>query len=352
MKKIYSMLVLAAAAMAGCSQSEVVEQASDAQTGRIGFATHVNKGTRAITSDNFSQFKVYGSYTQSGSTNRTVVFSDVTVNKGTDNSWSYGTGSDLRYWIDGANYNFAGYAIDGNVLPGGASANYRDNRYLNITNFLANGANQYDLVYAAPASVTAKAEGNSAVAMEFRHALSRIMLQFLNSFPAGYTIEVQDAKVVNVRDKGNFYGSVFETNVGNPWVKEDGIYQEPTRSTTTPEIPMDIKETEHAAVGAYLTTKEAYVIPFKYEQANVKVQFHLYVYRPDGGKAFDNIYTATMPIPNWEMSHQYRYTLDLTGSSAGLQPIEFTASVGDWDAITELEFDKIDTGVVDPVVEG
>lgn len=351
MKKSVLFLALAAAAMTGCSQSEVVEQASDAQTGRIGFSTHVNKGTRAIDNDNFSQFTVFGSYTQSGSANRTVVFSDVKVKKEAD-GWSYGTGSDLRYWIEGATYNFAGYAIDGNTLPGGASANYRDNQYLNITNFLANGDNQYDLVYAAPAAITAKAEGNSAVAMEFKHALSRIMLRFKNSFPAGYTIEIQNAKVVNVRDKGNFYGSVFETKVGNPWVKEDGAYKEPFRSTTTPEIPMGIKETEKAAVDTYLTTEEAYVIPFKYEQANVKVQFHLYVYRPDGEKAFDNIYTATMPIPNWEMSHQYRYTLDLTGSAAGLQPIEFTASVGDWDAITELEFDKIDAGVVDPVVEG
>lgn len=336
MKKIYSMLVLAAAAMTGCSQSEVVEQASDAQTGRISFATHVNKGTRAITSDNFSQFKVYGSYTMPNSEQRISIFNSQTVTKSND-GWTYAaTDNDLRYWIETAIYKFAAYGIDDNVLPSGANANYNGNQYLNFTGFLCNGANQKDLVYATYGPYTAVATGNPVVAMNFKHVLSRIQFVFKNSFPAGYQIKVTDFKVVNVRDKGNFYGSVFEANGANPWVNPNsttGDYTVPDRSVARPEIAMNFPTGgDVAASGASATTEAAYVIPFAYTSANVHLVFHLAVTRMVDDQEvaiFDKIYNAQLQ-PEWIMAHQYRYTIDLTGSEAGLEPIEFSGTVGDW----------------------
>lgn len=335
MKKSVLFLALAAAAMTGCSQSEVVEQASDAQTGRIGFSTHVNKGTRAIDNDNFSRFTVYGSYTMPSSEQRISIFNSQAVTK-TGDAWTYGTENDLRYWIEGATYNFAAYGIDDNALPTGTNANYNNSRYLNFTGFLCNGANQKDLIYATYGPYTAVATGNPVAAMNFKHVLSRIQFVFKNSFPAGYQIKVSDFKVVNVRDKGNFYGSVFEANGTNPWVNPNataGDYTDPERSVARPEIAMSFPTGDDvAASGASATTGSAYVIPFAYTSANVHLEFRLAVTRTVDGQEiaiFDKTYNAQLQ-PEWVMGHQYRYTIDLTGSEVGLEPIVFSGTVGEW----------------------
>lgn len=357
MKKSVLFLALAAAAMTGCSQSEVVERASDAQTGRIGFSTHVNKGTRAIDNNNFSQFTVFGSYTMPTSEQRITIFNGQDVKKDAD-KWTYAaTDNDLRYWIETATYNFVAYGIDDNTLPAGANANYRDNRHLNFTGFLCNGANQKDLVYAAPKAHTALAEGNPVVAMDFKHVLSRIQFVFKNSFPEGYKIKIDGFKVVNVRDKGNFYGSVFEANGVNPWVNPNAgadEYTAPERSVARPEIAMSFPTGgDVAESGASATTGTAYVIPFAYTEANVHLEFHLAVTRVEGQEEvaiFDKTYNAQM-MPEWVMGHQYRYTIDLTGSEVGLEPIEFSGTVGDWSDWEDENAGSIETGHLPAVLE-
>ncbi|MDE5707043.1 MAG: fimbrillin family protein [Alistipes sp.] len=349
MKKIYFLLAVAAMTMTGCSQSEVVERASDAQTGRINFASHVNKGTRAIDNASFDQFTVFGSYAMPTSEKRITVFNSQAVKKSGD-GWTYAaTDNDLRYWVKDGAYNFAAYGIDDNTLPAGTNANFRDDRYLNLTGFLSNGANQKDLVYAATAH-TALETGNPVVAMEFKHVLSRISFVFKNSFPEGYTIKIDKFKVVNVRDKGNFYGSVFETNGTNPWVNPNpttGEYETPERSAGRPEIAMNFPtDGESAASGQSATTEAAYVIPFAYTEANVHLEFHLAVTRTEGDQEiaiFDKTYNAQLK-PEWVMGHQYRYTIDLTGSEVGLEPIVFSGTVGDWSDWEDVDAGSIEAG--------
>lgn len=348
MKQFYLTLALAAMAMTGCSQSEVVERGSDAQTGRINFASLVNKGTRAIDNDSFDRFTVFGSYTMPSSEKRMTIFNNETVTK-SGSGWTYGTSEDdLRYWIEDGKYTFAAYGIDGNALPAGANANFRDDRYLNITGFLCNGANQKDLVY-AKAEHTATAQGNPVVAMEFKHVLSRISFVFKNSFPKGYKIEIDNFKVVNVRDRGNFYGSVFGST-DNPWVNPNpqaGEYTEPERSAGRPEIAMSFPTDGNSALsGQSATTQPAYVIPFAYTEANVHIEFHLTVTRAVGDQEvaiFDKTYNAQLK-PEWIMSRQYRYTVDLTGSQVGLEPIVFSGTVGDWSDWEDLNGGNISAG--------
>lgn len=351
MKKIYFMAALAGMTMIGCSQSEIMEVATDAQTGRIGFASHVNKGTRAIDNASFDQFTVFGSYKMPSSEARITIFNSQAVTKSAD-GWKYAaTDNDLRYWIKDGTYNFAAYGVDDHALPTGTNANFLDDRYLNFTGFLCNGANQKDLVYATKEYGPALETGNPVVAMEFKHVLSRIAFAFKNSFPQGYQIEIDNFKVVNVRDKGNFYGSVFEAHGTNPWVNPNPTgneYTTPERSSGRPEIAMGFPTGgSHAASGATITTEPAYVIPYTYTEANVHIEFHLSVVRELEGqetaKIFDKTYNAQLK-PEWLMGHQYRYTIDLSGSEIGLEPIKFSGSVGDWEDWEDIEAGKIDTG--------
>ena len=351
MKKTYLMLALAGMTMIGCSQSEIMEVGADAQTGRINFASLVNKGTRAIDNATFNQFTVFGSYKMPTSEARITIFNSQTVTKSGD-EWKYAaTDNDLRYWIKDGIYNFAAYGIDGNTLPTGANANFLGDRYLNFTGFLCNGANQKDLVYAVNEYGPALETGNPVVAMEFKHVLSRISFVFKNSFPQGYQIEIDNFKVVNVRDKGNFYGSVFEANGANPWVNPNPTgseYTTPERSSGRPEIALGFTaDGASAASGASVTTEPAYVIPFAYTEANVHIEFHLSVVREaadqETTKIFDKTYHAQLK-PEWVMGHQYRYTIDLSGSEIGLEPIKFSGTVGDWSGWEDIDAGKIDTG--------
>lgn len=356
MKKFYLIPAFAVVMMTGCSQSEIVEQAHDAQTGLISFSTHVNKGTRAISNDSFDKFFVYGSYKMPDSEKRIVIFNNEDVNKSGED-WTYAsTNNDLRYWIDTANYSFAAYGVDDDALPTGARANYKDDQYLNITGFLCNDVNQKDLVYTT-ASRTATATDNPTVAMNFRHVLSRIKFAFKNSFPEGYKIKISSFKVVNVRDKGNFYGSVFEANSGNPWVNPNaatGDYTEPDRSVNSPEIGVGFSDNNDVADSGKEAESDAYyVIPFTYRAANVHLEFNLAVTKiADGTEIgiFDKKYEVHM-TPKWETGHQYRYTIELSGSQVGLDPIKFSGTVSDWTDWANENAGNIETGNLPSVTE-
>ena len=105
MKKSMFLLGLAVAALASCTNEEVVN-VTDQQTGVIGFAgSGLNNITKADlgTQDNpFTSFQVYGGYATNGS-----LFNGTTVSGSVGSTWSY---SPLQYWVDGEDYKFAAYA--------------------------------------------------------------------------------------------------------------------------------------------------------------------------------------------------------------------------------------------------
>ena len=104
-----------ALALAGCTQSEVLNISSDRA---IGFDAYTGKGTRVVSdiigggsSSGFNKFIVYGSYANSEG-QKTVVFNGVEVSyttSGTKSSWTY---ANEQYWQNG-DYKFVAYS-DGN----------------------------------------------------------------------------------------------------------------------------------------------------------------------------------------------------------------------------------------------
>lgn len=351
MKKVllFSAAILA---LSSCSNTDVLEEGNIQQTNAIGFQTLVNKESRAITVDNFDQFLVYGSYKVAGSDVSMQLFNGVPVTK-SGNSWTY---TDTRYWIEGGTYTFSAYAVDDDALPSGANANFRDSKYLNITNFRCDESVQKDLVYARIVSYgPARATGNPVQSLNFEHVLARIQFKFENQFPADYNVKVADLEVINVRNYGNFYGSQFYSETVNCWVKPDGQgitdeYTVPTRypnDQAKPTVKPALSDANATiASGSSATTDFAYVIPYKYSDANVKISFHIFVTRTVGAETvnvFDKVLTASI-CPEWKMSHSYCYTIGLSGNSSGLDPIVFSGSVEDWNPVEEGEKVNIDAG--------
>ena len=155
MKKSLSLIAVAAMSLTACTQSDVIEE-SVQSSNAIGFNTMVNKGSRAIESNTFKQFNVYGNYYYGSTSAAPVeVFTGTSVtreNTADGTPWTY-TGK--RYWIKDANYYFSAYAIDGGTIEKGTPVYTKDDsgKYtFSISDFICDHTQQKDLVYAAAGS--------------------------------------------------------------------------------------------------------------------------------------------------------------------------------------------------------
>lgn len=320
MKKVIFMLAAGALALSSCSETEVIEQG--VQSNAIGFTNHVGKGTRAITNDDFKQFFVYGSYTKSPSNTPVIVFSGQEVNKGTD-GWTY---SPVRNWIPGATYTFAAYATDnGATLPGkDARANYGTEGnacYLNLANVEIDGAenHQVDIVYAKTGTYTGKESGNSEVALEFKHILSRLDFTFQSALPKDFKAVISKAHLVSVRNIGLFNG-------------EDLLWENVDRTVAVKDVPeIQLSITDGELTGEKnVTTGYAYVIPFNYTVKNVGIKFNITITDSQNNVITDNKEVSAYWAPKWAKNNTYSYKVIINGSAAGLEPIKFTGSVENW----------------------
>lgn len=328
MKKVIFMLAAGAIALSSCSETEVIEQG--VQTNAIGFTNHVSKGSRAITTDNFDHFKVYGSYTLSGSDKPVDIFSGgQDVNK-VEGKWTY---SPTRNWIKDATYTFAAYAVDkGAALPG--RANYGSEidgnaYYLNLAEVVIDGGNghQLDIVYAKPdKEYVGKDKGNEIVALEFKHILSRLDFTFKSELPDGFNAEISNVRLVSVRNTGLFDGKDLAWKNVDRTVAVDLV-----APIQLGIIGNDGKLEKEKPV----TTGYAYVIPFEYTVKNVGIRFNIKITdsRSDDATIIDKDVSAYW-APQWAKNNTYSYTIIINGTAAGLEPIEFTGSVADWETGT------------------
>lgn len=342
MKKVllFSAAILA---LSSCSNTDVLEEGNIQQTNAIGFQTLVNKESRALSNGSFNDFYVYGSYYKSGNENNKIaIFNGERVTKGgtqqdtetgTNTGWGYvGT----RYWINGAMYKFYGYSCEnrevGKVTVNGndvtTRANYIDGEF-NLVDYISDKNHQHDLVFASSNLIEGKETGNQPVSFSFKHILSKLRVNFVNKYPAGYTLTISNVKVSNIRNKGKFYGSIDTPSWGNE--------TEVDREGTTPEL--GLKFGDNASVelrnvegGDQINAQTGwgYVIPFAYKSANVDIVFDLKVVGPLGGDPIIDRRIAGQWRPTWEQSIGYSYKVTLTGGESGLEPIKF--GVEPWDA--------------------
>lgn len=367
MKKSIFFLAAGAMAFTACTSEEVIEE-SMLQTNAIGFQSVVGKEAREILTDDFSNFFVYGYYTKEGEVAGTTavvgVFNDKLVSK-KDGAWSY---SDTRYWVPDASYFFYAYSCDNqNTAQGVASFNQtgqtKEARRLTLENFRSDNTHKHDLVFAAnegmgsngilgKESSTSGTPANAAVSFKFSHILSRVRITFKSGFAAGYQLKISNVRIENIRNVGDFTPEIGNDgmllvkengSLGGKWTGNDeGLPERKvanadevpfldfdiakvgdiTRDIATAAVPAQGENAAVAAVDAL--TVPGYVIPCAYKEANVKLVFDVLVMDAAGTQVYAQTIAGTW-TPEWKLGTAYNYNITITGTAAGLEPINFVA---------------------------
>lgn len=348
MKKSLSLIAVAAMSLTACTQSDVIEE-SVQSSNAIGFNTMVNKGSRAIESNTFKQFNVYGNYYYGSTSAAPVeVFTGTSVtreNTADGTPWTY-TGK--RYWIKDANYYFSAYAIDGGTIEKGTPVYTKDDsgKYtFSISDFICDHTQQKDLVYAAAGSFDSPIKGkdtqNDVVPFAFKHVLSRLDFVFKTNFPKDFKVTISKVTVQDVRNKATFTGKQYAVGAA---VTADavGAWSEPTRDPVSPYISVPFEEGANMTIDNTVTdglrSGFVYVIPFHYKTLadggkGVAIQFNILVKDPSDNEVI-NKQIAGRWRPMWDMNKTYTYTVNINGEASGLEEIQFSGSVGDWETGT------------------
>lgn len=301
MKKSLFLLGVAVAALASCTNEEVVN-VTDQQTGIISFAgSGLNNITKAdMDRTTLTSFQVYGGYAENGS-----VFNDTPVNGSVGSTWAY---TPLQYWVDGEDYKFAAYAP---ANAASASWDYTNGLTLTVTD-----AGSYDLVYDDASYDNVVASSQGAVSLTFRHLLSKIAFKFtLDNTLAGLDVTLQNFSV----------GSSIEMN--GKWVA--GTQGTADQSSTGSYTDFSTAQTVDATDG--LTTTAWYVIP----QTLGTITITANAVASDGVNTIkEGKVTAMLPtttISAWVGGNYYLYTAELSidniidpeNPGAEVYPIEF-----------------------------
>lgn len=335
MKKHLFYLAFGAMTLTACTSEEVVD-VSPTQGNVIGFENVVNKNSRAVEGDldatSFDNFLVYGYYTKEDMTTPIQIFNGVPVSK-VNNKWNY---DGVRYWIPNCTYFFYAYSCADIALTTGkgtptltlANETTVDGRALAIMSYLCDGTHQHDLVYAERENVIATEKDNPKVAFEFKHALCKIKAVFSTDFPEGYKVKVSNVKISNFDNYADFYAGT-------------GAWKN-FRSENDPTTALPVDENNNimtSSTGSTVETSEIFVIPKKYNNYEF-VQLHFSIeLTKDGEVVLQRNITGSWS-PKWENAHIYKYNINITGSSAGIEPIVFAASQtlgsNNWDTSTEV----------------
>ncbi len=335
MKKIF-IAVLAVAALASCSQEYVVVEQPKAA---IGFDTFVENSTRAaadITSDNISNFGVYGSVTN-GQGQKGVIFSNEEVRKN-GNLFTY---SPVQYWIEGSAYKFLAIApFDAAKWTYATTAtNAVENGTIAFDNAAALASQ--DLLFAAAAKTTPAplTDDPGKVGFTFGHVLSRVAFTFTNSFAenSNITLKVHNVAINNTAATGTL--PVVDSATGT-WTN-DGNYAINFGAQTLAAAP-ELDEN-----GGANTTEHFYLIP---AMRTYNITFQVTMFQAGvQGQTFTHEITKEI-----DFAKGGNYSLNIAldqgnvNPDAQLYPIEFTVTdVTVWtDPATgvEVELEEPTTG--------
>ncbi len=174
MKKSLFVLGVVVAALASCTQNEVLEVAE----GRaIGFDAFVNNQTKAVTEVETAtigtDFYVFGNYG--------------TSDTWTGQSFNNEISTAVYYWKTGQTYRFGAYK-DGGAKNDDVTFN-ANTKTLTFPNYTPNDAN--DLI----AAVTGDVTGTAAVGLNFKHLLSQVKLTFKTDAAAVYNMTITNVQI-------------------------------------------------------------------------------------------------------------------------------------------------------------
>lgn len=307
MKKSFFVLGVAVAALASCTNEEVVDMP---QSRAIQFGTFVNHSTRSsvteTTKENFNKFFVFGNY---GEGTWTPVYTNVAVNGGTVGDQTTWIPELTAYWRANQKYNFGAYSNGGNKLD---DAKFdAGTQKLTFPNYTPNNDN--DLIVAIPKTVNSNEDpaANDQVGLSFQHMLSQVKFTFKNTDSPDYIMKISDIKVNAVK---NCEGSAtydasaliltWDTTAGTKAEYDFGElvdiaedFDETTHSTTCFVIPQNNEQLE-----------VSFTATFSDEAGEIKSS------RFKGKLAYTGTTEGTKQH-EWTPGFRYNYTVTINGST-------------------------------------
>lgn len=202
MKKLF-IAIVALAAAAACSNEEIVSVNREAIAFDNAF---VNNATRVkvdhtINGDNIkNDYRGFGVYGFVTGTATAPIFTNEAVTWGTVNNVSGWYHNTVQYWINGANYNFAAIAPYSDTTVNSGLYTVTEATPSKTVLTYTNECLDTELLYAT-ATATGSADGNAAVAFNFRHILSKVKFTFKNKYNATNT-EI-GVKYIYIKDAYN-----------------------------------------------------------------------------------------------------------------------------------------------------
>ena len=321
MKTKLWMLGAAVAALTSCTQSEVVEIP---ESRVIGFDSHVDKGTRAVTpiasKNALSKFAVYGHDGSNMIFNKTEVVKDAGTNmyeySGTQQTWHVGT-----------TYKFAAFS-DGNENSATTSFD-PTTQALTISNYEVDDTK--DLIASILPPVEIDETGSNIPAgrlmFSFKHLLSRVRFEIENSTSSESNLGIKIDKItINGIKTGNCtYALNNDNSLNCTWAevtKGDYVYDfgdaviDPGKGNLVEHfvIPQSNDIDITITVSSYVKNGDTY------SESPTSVKNHIV--------SLNHGFSGTDGDDCWKEGWVYNYLIKV-GATASY--IKFDASVSDWD---------------------
>lgn len=358
MKKNLWMLGVAVAALASCTQNEVLEVSNEKA---ISFDSFVEKSARAtddITKDGLTHFGVFGDKYVLGQTKENYedrLFNNELVSKGTDGAWTYA--SPIRYWQSGKTYRFAAYSDANNLISHDESADtyiaYESKTTIGddgkdvLDKILINNyeVSDRDLLLSLHGDINTDVAFPTSVELTFKHALAKVIIEFQSDADFEQSkLRISDVMINQAYKTGNcvYVYSANNENPSRPTWSTDG-------ETTTTYV--DSEESKFL-VGKTANTVEWYVLPQTFPEEETDMPYLTFKYATyskeyknedilanDPENDLDNLepihvndYQVTLDtkktttFSRWLAGYVYKYKIRYNASSTEEKPIIFTLS--------------------------
>lgn len=322
MKKSLFMLGVAVAALASCTQSEVLDIA---ESNVIKFDNaFVGKPTRAVKAPEVTTADIDKMYVFAHD-NDGIVFDKnpkmVYKITGTD-EWGY---DNLVQWKASNTYQFVAYAgKEFTGTDGTVSAN-SDNKSLKFENIVVDGEKQFDLLYSNNVEhATSAITGNPKIEFTFEHLLSMVQFTLKSGFGATTKVEVSNFK---------FYGlKTTETYDANAWTATSTANKKDATNFTVAG-----PETAQYKTDGSTDVVNSWVIIPQQNHATDKVEmvsFDVKVTDGDPGTVIaTKSISANIPSITWTKGNRYNYIFTITPEVVEIEDeyITFDApTVSEW----------------------
>ena len=311
------MMLLAIAAMAGCSKSEVVDTPNGDGNTPIKLKTFVGKSVKATETktDNLTAFQMTA-YTTSAAFPGTASTAEPTpfiasqivsrTGESSPYSWPY-TGP--QYWPQGKKVSFFAYApTTGVTYAAPAAAGWPGFTYT-----VAAEASQADLVVAQRTSQDATSN-NGSVALNFNHALSQILFS-AKCANADFTAVVKTIELSGIQNAGTYTFATSATEgtaIEGSWSGVKGAEGYAYLTNGTAAIAKTTSDPIAGTNGALM------LMPQTLTGAKLKVVYTVTIGSGDSEQSFDVTKENVELTGTWAPGMKYTYDLTLVSDATAI----------------------------------